>query len=248
MPEPEQISAALTAPFDPSEIEIKSGNVFLPHEIVRARLIAATGNVFDWSIDQVLFRDDGATRRAANQSTGEIPRPIAMVVLGTLTIPGLGSRGGIGTHPIDAGAGEDAAYKSAESDALKRAAMGFGVGLDQLYINAAATKRETNGGSRSATRQIADAPRSGHSGGLSDQQFAEQIRVAVVNADGVEFRRLVDQCGDHIGRWIIVAKNVSPAAAPWVRNRAESAGVLNDLLARELDKRIAPAPDQNAGQ
>jgi hypothetical protein len=231
MPTPEQISAALTAPFDPSEIEIKSGNVFLPHEIVRARLIAATANVFDWSIDQILFRDDGATRRAPNQSTGEIPRPIAMVVLGTLSIPGLGSRAGIGTHPIDAGAGEDAAYKSAESDALKRAAMGFGVGLDQLYINATATKRETNGGSRPAT---------GHSGGLSDQQFAERIRAAVDSENGAEFRRLVDQCGDHIGRWVIVAKNVSPAAAPWVRKRAESAGVLNDVLERELEKRIAP--------
>ena len=37
-------------------------------------------------------------------------------------------------HPVDAAAGEDAAYKSADSDALKRAAMAFGVGLAQLYL------------------------------------------------------------------------------------------------------------------
>ena len=54
------------------------------------------------------------------------PRPLALPELGTLAR--------IGVQLLDAGAGEDAAYKSAESDALKRAAMAFGVGLAQLYL------------------------------------------------------------------------------------------------------------------
>lgn len=115
-------------------IEEKNGLAYLPHEVIRQRLIAATGNCFDWTIDQILFRDDGVTRRAKDRTTGDAPRPLSMVVVGRLAIPELGTRAGIGAHPLDAGSGEDAAYKSAESDALKRAAMAFGVGLVQLYL------------------------------------------------------------------------------------------------------------------
>ena len=126
----------LAEPFPVSLIKEKNGLAYLPHEVVRERLIAATGNCFDWTIDQILFRDDGVTRRAKDRTSGETPRPISMVVVGRLMIPELGTRAGIGAHPLDAGAGEDAAYKSAESDALKRAAMAFGVGLAQLYLQA----------------------------------------------------------------------------------------------------------------
>ena len=52
------------------------------------------------------------------------------------------TRARLGAHPLDAGAGEDAAYKSAESDALKRAAMAFGVGLNQLYLDTDEVKRQ----------------------------------------------------------------------------------------------------------
>jgi hypothetical protein len=73
-----------------------------------------------------------------------------MVVLSRLTIPELGSRAGIGAHPLEAGAGEDAAYKSAESDAFKRASSAFGVGLDQLYLQTGEAKRAQNGKRSSA--------------------------------------------------------------------------------------------------
>lgn len=131
----ESITVALQLSFDAEALEVKNNFLYIPHELVRQALIDATGNQFNWSIDQVLFRDDNVLRRSANRETGEIPSPTVMVVIGTLTIPGLGSRSGIGSHAMDAGSGEDAAYKSAESDALKRAAMAFGVGLKQLYID-----------------------------------------------------------------------------------------------------------------
>ena len=135
----------LNEPFARELIEEKNGLSYLPHEVIRKRLIEATGNCFDWTIDQILFRDDGVTRRARDRTTGEAPRPLSMVVVGRLTIPGLGTRAGIGAHPLDAGAGEDAAYKSAESDALKRAAMAFGVGLDQLYLRTGEVTRHRTG-------------------------------------------------------------------------------------------------------
>jgi len=133
--EREDITARLSLSFDAEALEWKNNFAYIPHELVRQALIDATDNQFNWSIDQILFRDDGAPRRSVNRETGEIPNPTVMIVVGTLTIPGLGSRAGIGAHPIDAGSGEDAAYKSADSDALKRAAMAFGVGLKQLYID-----------------------------------------------------------------------------------------------------------------
>lgn len=131
----EDITVALQLSFDPEALEWKNNFAYVPHELVRQALIDATGNQFNWVIDQILFRDDNVLRRRADQTTGEIIQPTVMVVVGTLTIPGLGSRAGIGANAMDAGSGEDAAYKSAESDALKRAAMAFGVGLKQLYID-----------------------------------------------------------------------------------------------------------------
>jgi len=132
----------LAEPFPTDLIEEKNGLAYLRHEVIRQRLIEATANCFDWTIDQILFRDDGVTRRAIDPKTKEAPRPLSMVVVGRLAIPELGTRAGIGAHPLDAGAGEDAAYKSAESDALKRAAMAFGVGLAQLYLETGEAKRQ----------------------------------------------------------------------------------------------------------
>ena len=98
----QEITARLMEPFPVDVIEEKNGLLYIPHEIIRERLIAATANQFDWSIDQVLFRDDGVTRRANDRYTGEPRRPLSMLVLGTLMTPGLGSRAGIGAHPLDA--------------------------------------------------------------------------------------------------------------------------------------------------
>ena len=72
------------------------------------------------------------TDRQTGQVTGgkSDPTPTLMVV-GELTIPGLGTRAGIGVTTIEPGAGEDN-LKGASTDALKKAATLFGVGLD-LY-------------------------------------------------------------------------------------------------------------------
>src|SRR4051812_38426333 len=185
-----EVTARLTEPFPVEHIDFKNGLAYVPQELVRDRLISATGNRFDWTIDQVLFRDDGVTRRT-DRATGETRRPLSMLVIGTLTIPGLGSRAGIGAHPLDEGAGEDAAYKSAESDAFKRAAMAFGVGLRQLYIEKAAS---AGGGGRApvnrrgpgrSTASVTTPARQPEP--ISDDVFRAQVQQAIASKDGELF-------------------------------------------------------------
>jgi hypothetical protein len=244
---PAGITRKLLEPFPAEVIEEKNGLLYIPHEIVRERLINATGNQFDWSIDQVLFRDDGVTRRANDRYSGEPRRPLSMIVLGTLTIPGLGSRTGIGAHPLDEGAGEDAAYKSAESDALKRAAMAFGVGLHQLYIETGNAKRVTRPQRapvrnqrqdvNHATGEIQDAPKQRP---VTDKTFGTQVREAMVNRDADAFRKLIDDADEHVGRWVaLVQAAESPQALEWIKRQIERKGVGNDLLTHELTKREA---------
>jgi hypothetical protein len=241
-----EITNKLMEPFPVDVIEEKNGLLYIPHEIIRERLISATDNQFDWSLDQILFRDDGVTRRANDRYTGEPRRPLSMIVIGTLTIPGLGSRAGIGAHPLDEGAGEDAAYKSAESDALKRAAMAFGVGLHQLYIETGEAKRvqkPRNGQVRAMSRpaqERAPEPRkpAQDEKPVSDKQFGADVRQAMAARDATAFRKLVDDANEHVGRWVaLVQAAESPQALDWIKRQIERKGVGNDILAHEIRKR-----------
>lgn len=74
------------------------------------RLMDATDNKFDWVIKSFDIKNDLA------------------IVIGTLTIPGLGSRDGIGVQQFKAGSGEDL-LKGCSSDAIKSAAKLFGMAL-----------------------------------------------------------------------------------------------------------------------
>jgi hypothetical protein len=231
----QEITARLMEPFPVDVIEEKNGLLYIPHEIIRERLISATANQFDWSIDQVLFRDDGVTRRANDRYTGEPRRPLSMLVLGTLTIPGLGSRAGIGAHPLDEGAGEDAAYKSAESDAFKRAAMAFGVGLQQLYIETGNAKRVSRP-QRAPVRAINRGAE--QETVAADKRFGAEVREAMAARDADLFRKLVGDANDNQSRWIaLVQAAESPQALDWIKRQIERKGLGNDILDRELRNR-----------
>jgi len=111
----------LTQPFDPVTIRQRPGsgrNVFdyVPGGDVIARVIQATDNTFGWTVDHV---------ELIQQSSAAY-----WLVRGTLTIPELGSRQGLGTHPADS----VDSVKAAETDAFKRAAVKFGVAL-HLYTD-----------------------------------------------------------------------------------------------------------------
>lgn len=225
----------LVEPFPPDVIDEKNGLLYIPHEIIRDRLIEATENQFNWSIDQVLFRDDGVTRRPNDRNTGEPRRPISMIVIGTLTIPGLGSRAGIGAHPLDEGAGEDAAYKSAESDAIKRAAMGFGVGLRQLYIETGEAKRVQKPGRRPNPQQR--NVKTPETVSMTDEQFAIQLKEAMRDRDASQFRQLVKEAEARIPRWITLVQSADSAQSlEWIARQAEKAGAFNEVIKATIER------------
>jgi hypothetical protein len=226
------VTALLTEPFPDDQVDRKNGKAYIPHELVRDRVITATGNCFDWSIEQVYFRDDGVTRRT-DRATGGAKRPWSMVVIGTLMIPGLGRRSGIGAHPLDEGAGEDAAYKSAESDAFKRAAMAFGVGLQQLYINKPSAPRPRPERSTSVrpTSQRPPEP-------ISDDVFEVQVQQAMTSRDGEAFRRLAEVAGSSERRWsVLIAESNSVAALDWVARQLERRRLLSGPMVEAIDQR-----------
>ena len=82
-----EITNKLMEPFPVDVIEEKNGLLYIPHEIIRERLISATDNQFDWSLDQILFRDDGVTRRANDRYTGEPRRPLSMIATASGSSP-----------------------------------------------------------------------------------------------------------------------------------------------------------------
>jgi hypothetical protein len=256
MKDPTAISLDLMKPFPADVIDEKNGLLYVPHEIVRDRLISATENQFDWSIDQVLFRDDGVTRRANDRATGEIRRPLSMIVIGTLAIPGLGSRAGIGAHPLDEGAGEDAAYKSAESDAIKRAAMSFGVGLNQLYIETGEAKRAKKPGRNTgATGRTTQRPQTRQHQPtqarepLTDAEFDERVRQAVGGKNAQQMMELVDDAQDLTGRWcVLVNATESIQALAWVAAKYKHAGLSAEAVLRAIEKRREVLSDPNYGR
>lgn len=114
---------ALTRPFAPSQVRQRPGPGKRPFRYVAGpavidRLLEAMGSAFSWKVEKA---------ELVTQETGEGPVSY-WVVLGSLSLPGMGVRAGIGTHRAES----VEAAKAAETDALKRAAVKFGVGL-HLY-------------------------------------------------------------------------------------------------------------------
>lgn len=124
---------ALMEPFAQEEIETRQGarGKMLPYiagENVIRRLIRACPEGFDFTIKSYT-RHDYPARLV--KDTGEYVDRELWVATVTVTIPGLGSRDGVGVQVVDQGTSEDM-IKGAATDALKKAATVFGVGLE-LY-------------------------------------------------------------------------------------------------------------------
>lgn len=120
--------AALGKPFPHGAIKQRPGGrgkgfTYVAGYTIIHRLNDATSGKWDWEIKSFDFRPLPPTATGKEQSL--------VVVTGTLTIPGLGSRSGVGVQVVVDGAGEDL-VKGASTDALKKAATLFGVALE-LY-------------------------------------------------------------------------------------------------------------------
>lgn len=119
---PQQVADLLRRPFAPGVIKQRPlGNGqsvdYAPIDAVLDRLNRATLE-WHWEVTRVEILTMPIRRKE-----GVIPMPVCHVA-GQLSIPGLGTRQGIGTAPCE---GTEDAAKIAESDAIKRAATMFGV-------------------------------------------------------------------------------------------------------------------------
>lgn len=142
---PEEIKAGLEAPFDAHQIKWRQGAygkdlAYLDGPTVFRRLNECT-NSWSFEIVKSSFVD-------MVQKGGEIVN--VMIVEGHLEIPELGKRPGTGVQVIKDGSGEDM-YKGAQTDAIKKAASLFGVGL-HLYENATPITN-TQGGNQAQSAQ-----------------------------------------------------------------------------------------------
>lgn len=119
-----EILELLAKRFQPSAIQSRSiagrSVPYVPVGEVISRLNRAAGS-WDWRIVSTTIEVMPLVRRGGLEDV-----PVAVVV-GELSIAGLGARQGIGVAPLEGG--EDAP-KSAASDALKKASSLYGVSLD----------------------------------------------------------------------------------------------------------------------
>lgn len=138
----------LGKPFPPEAIKQRAGAKgrlfdYLATPTVIHRLNTVAG-AWDFRINRVEFQEFPTKDRDGKAITGRV-----VIVAGTLTIPGLGSRDGIGIQRWDPASSEDL-VKGGASDCLKKAATLFGVGL-QLYGD------DYEGGDAGTERQSAPA-------------------------------------------------------------------------------------------
>jgi hypothetical protein len=128
MSDNDRLRQALEAPFPDHAIKQRQGGgnsrfSYIEGFTIIRRLNEATGGTWDWAIKTFEFRPLPPTKTGKDQSL--------VVVTGELTIPGLGTRAGVGVQKVSEDGGEDL-VKGASTDALKKAATLFGVALD-LY-------------------------------------------------------------------------------------------------------------------
>lgn len=118
---PTDVASLLKRPFAPNVVrqrQIAGRNVdYISVDDIIERLNRSTLE-WHWQITDVRILTMPVKRRE-----GMVDTPVAQVI-GTLEIPGLGSRQGIGTAVCE---GTEDATKAAASDALKRAAYLYGV-------------------------------------------------------------------------------------------------------------------------
>lgn len=154
-----QISDALNKPFPQCAIkQNEKGLDYIGGETAILRLNKATGN--NWNLRIVLqeWRELPVSRKKIGRNSQgedeyEVTIKLCHIVTVEITIPGLGTRAGMGVQEVQAGGGADVMCKGALTDALKVAAKQFGVAL-HLY----GPDREAENDRREAMGQKASQP------------------------------------------------------------------------------------------
>jgi len=123
--------AALTAPFPREAVKTRSDrgkdfSYIQGHSVIN-RLNAATGNRWTFEVIETQTRDIAIAARDNRAARTDL----LVTARVRLTLPGLGAREHVGVQMVSPGSGEDL-VKGAITDALKKAATLFGVGIE-LY-------------------------------------------------------------------------------------------------------------------
>ncbi len=121
----EELLAGLGKPFPPQAVKQRQGGGNRMLSYISGDTVIRRLNDVAKSWDFRIVSSEWTTMR---QRGAEVPM---FMVTGELTIPGLGTRSGIGVQMINDNGGEDL-VKGAQTDALKKAAVSFGVGIE-LY-------------------------------------------------------------------------------------------------------------------
>jgi hypothetical protein len=125
----EEMLAALSVEFPVSARKTRRGNdgkalTYIDGTTVMRRLNAATNGEWNFEIVSQEMQPFGKTSNGADR--------IMLTARARLTIPGLGTREHMGVQVVNATSGGEDLWKGAITDALKKAATLFGVGLE-LY-------------------------------------------------------------------------------------------------------------------
>lgn len=155
LPDKSELELLLSRPFAAEDVSQRPGSgkksfSYVDGEKYYRRVLEV--GAYDWEIISTSFQP-GEKYQYRDKRTGEIiemERRSFFRCIGRLTIPGLGHRDGEGTQVWE---NEDSP-KGAETDAFKRAAMKFGVGLE-LYEKE--PQQRANSGVGSQTRHPGNA-------------------------------------------------------------------------------------------
>lgn len=131
MSEPMRLLEGLSQPFPDHAIEQRAGAGgrmldYVATETVIRRLNRIAPN-WSFTITDKVWREF-----STNDRDGNARHLTNLIVFGEMTIPGLGTRAGMGVQIIEDGRGGEDMVKGAASDCLKKCATLFGVGID-LY-------------------------------------------------------------------------------------------------------------------
>jgi len=231
----------IAEPFPAALLQDKRGLTYVEAEYYREKLNEATNGAYDWEFVKIDFRLDGAVKPVGiKNDKGEITEwrePVVCQYIGKLTIPGLGSRIGIGVQEIQVGGGADSAYKGAESDAFKRACMAFGMGLRQLYIDT--NKHEQERARREAYEaNKAQQAQSRTERPMSPKEYGERVQKAMDDHNGPEFAACVALAGTDVRRWcILIAKAQNEQGLDWIKGRIPHDLLDNSMVIEEMRQR-----------
>lgn len=209
-----ELRAALEAPFGKQYIKERPGTggsrlSYIDGGDIIQRVNQATGGNFTWWISNCDLIFDG-------------DKPSFWLCRGTISIPGLGERAGVGTHPFYESPNKPTpnveAPKTAETDAFKRAARLFGVAL-QLWCEDAGIAQDAkmpdpapqrHGGARKEV----ETANTGGAGIPATEARIKELQNACIQA----LKRLGRPDGKEsdmpkkwkIGRWALVASDRRP--------------------------------------